>query len=90
MSFMKKSWFKRFSERVKKNAEKDRKVKKKNVCGIGCRCYHSAGLGFWGYGSILAMILSYAKGSSLFWILVHGVLSWIYIIYRLFNDLSFF
>ncbi|MBU2523223.1 MAG: hypothetical protein KKE23_02950 [Nanoarchaeota archaeon] len=84
----KKGMFKKFFSRMKKNAEK----KKKNACGCGiiCKCYRSTGVGCWGYGSVLAMILSYAKGSSLFWTLVHGLLSWFYIIYRLFIDLNFF
>lgn len=89
---MAKGWFKGFFSKVKKNAEKDRKEKAKkktDVCGCTI-CHKSAGIGFWGYGSVLAMILSYAKGSSLFWTLLHGLFSWFYIIYRLFTDLNFF
>jgi len=87
----KKTAFKGFFSRMKKNAEKEKKGKQ-NVCGCGfaCRCYRSYGVGFWGYGSILAMIISYVQGSSLFWTLIHGCLSWFYIIWKLFHGMKFF
>jgi len=89
----KKGIFKGFFSKMKKNAEKEKKEKAKNnnvCCGFACRCYRSHGVGFWGYGSVLAMILSYIDGSSLFWTLIHGFLSWFYIIYRLFTGTKFF
>lgn len=87
----KKGKFKNFFSRMKKSAEKE-KMKEKNICGGGfmCRCYRSTGVGFWGYGSILAMLISYSQGSTLFWTLIHGLLSWFYIFYKVFNGLKFF
>jgi hypothetical protein len=38
----------------------------------------SSGIGF---GSAAAMILSYAKWHSIWWMLLHGVFSWFYVIY---------
>jgi hypothetical protein len=32
-------------------------------------------------GCALAMILSYAKWHSITWAILHGILSWIYVIY---------
>ncbi|MAG26266.1 hypothetical protein CMI47_11990 [Candidatus Pacearchaeota archaeon] len=39
--------------------------------------------GFWVFGSALAMILSFTQNSSILWAIIHGILSWIYVIYRL-------
>ena len=41
------------------------------------------GSGFWVFGSALAMILSYTQNTSIFWAIVHGILSWFYVIYRI-------
>lgn len=35
------------------------------------------------FGSCLAMIISYVKWNSIGWAIVHGLLSWIYVIYYL-------
>lgn len=32
-------------------------------------------------GAALAMILSFTKNGSILWAIVHGLLSWIYVIY---------
>lgn len=40
------------------------------------------GSGFWVFGSALSMILSYAQNSSIFWAILHGIISWFYVIYR--------
>jgi hypothetical protein len=45
-------------------------------CGSGCG-------GCWVFGSALAMILSYAQNSSIFWAILHGIISWFYVIYRI-------
>ena len=37
------------------------------------------------FGSALAMILSYVKNHSIFWAIIHGLLSWFYVIYRIFT-----
>ncbi len=41
------------------------------------------GGGFWLFGSALAMILSYTQNSSILWAIIHGIVSWIYVIYRM-------
>jgi len=35
------------------------------------------------FGSCLAMILSYTTWKSIFWAILHGLFSWIYVIYFL-------
>lgn len=48
------------------------------------------GIRFWGFGSSLAIVLSYVKNSSIFWAIVHGILSWVYVIYRIVVDYNLF
>ena len=38
--------------------------------------------GFWVFGSALAMILSYERGASIIYAILHGALSWIYVLFR--------
>ena len=33
------------------------------------------------FGSALAMVISYAKWHSISWAILHGILSWIYVVY---------
>ena len=33
------------------------------------------------FGSALAMVISYTTWHSVFWAIIHGLLSWIYVIY---------
>jgi hypothetical protein len=33
------------------------------------------------FGSALAMVISYAANKSILWAIVHGFLSWLYVIY---------
>ncbi|MCI9086225.1 MAG: hypothetical protein HFE51_07390 [Clostridia bacterium] len=33
------------------------------------------------FGSALAMVISYTNWHSVFWAIIHGLLSWIYVIY---------
>ncbi len=33
------------------------------------------------FGSALAMVISYSANHSILWAIVHGVLSWLYVIY---------
>lgn len=33
------------------------------------------------FGSCLAMIISYTAWKSIFWAIVHGIFSWVYVIY---------
>jgi hypothetical protein len=39
-----------------------------------------AGIGF---GTALAITISYAHNHSIFWAIIHGLLSWIYVIYAI-------
>jgi len=40
------------------------------------------GCNFWVFGSALAMILSYTQNSSILWAILHGVVSWFYVLFR--------
>ena len=40
--------------------------------------YYFAGLSF---GSALAMVVSFNVNKSILWAIIHGLLSWIYVIY---------
>lgn len=51
---------------------------------------HCGGGGCWVFGSALAMILSYVQNSSIFWAILHGIISWFYVIYRIFVDYHVF
>jgi len=33
------------------------------------------------FGSCLAMIISYTAWKSIFWAILHGILSWVYVVY---------
>ena len=35
-----------------------------------------------GFGSALAMVISFTVNRSIMWAIIHGVLGWIYVIYR--------
>ena len=41
----------------------------------------AGGIGFWGFGSALAMVISWPQNASILWAVIHGALSWIYVIY---------
>lgn len=34
-----------------------------------------------GFGSALAMVISYTAHKSVLWAIIHGILSWFYVIY---------
>ena len=36
-----------------------------------------------GFGSALAIVISYTAHQSVLWAVIHGILSWIYVIYFL-------
>ncbi len=62
------------------------KQKKKKWCGGGsCGCG-----GCWVFGSALAIVLSYTQNSSILWAIIHGILSWFYVIYRIIIQLGWF
>ncbi len=37
------------------------------------------------FGSALAMVISYVNWHSIVWAIIHGLLSWIYVIYYIFK-----
>lgn len=45
-----------------------------------------------GFGVVLAMIMSWTAHKWIFWVMIHGVLSWLYVIYYLItrDDWTFF
>jgi hypothetical protein len=45
----------------------------------------SAGVGFWGFGSMLAITTSWSINHSILWMILHGMLSWLYVIYYSFK-----
>jgi mono/diheme cytochrome c family protein len=45
-------------------------------CG---KCH--GGTGCWALGSAIAVVLSWARNGSILWAILHGILSWIYVIY---------
>ncbi len=42
-----------------------------------------AGIGF---GCALAIVLSWTANKSIIWAIIHGILSWLYVIYFLFTN----
>lgn len=45
-------------------------------------CGHKHCGNCWIFGSALAMIISYERSTSILWAILHGALSWFYIIFR--------
>jgi hypothetical protein len=39
----------------------------------------SAGVGVWGFGSMLAITLSWSVHHSILWMILHGIFSWFYV-----------
>ncbi len=54
----------------------ENKIVKKSIVSIGGTVKH--GITF---GSALAIVISYVKWNSIFWAIIHGLLSWVYVIY---------
>lgn len=40
-----------------------------------------AGRALYGLGAVLAMVVSYGEDRSILWAIIHGVLSWLYVLY---------
>ncbi len=38
-----------------------------------------------GFGSALAIVISWSQHQSILWAIIHGVLSWLYVIYYAFT-----
>lgn len=55
-------------------------IRIRNIDKIKANSYH--GGHFWIFGSALAMILSYERSASILYAILHGVLSWFYILFR--------
>jgi len=53
------------------------KVRKKKKCSTMKPCGNC-----WIFGSALAMILSYERSASILYSILHGALSWFYILFR--------
>lgn len=43
----------------------------------------TAGIGCWGFGSILAMVIGWSQHGSVLWTIVDGLLSWVYVAWYL-------
>ena len=86
---------KRKTKSKKKNVDIDIKVsgvdrlikkhKGKNSGKIKCYSWHGNNCcrGFGYFGAALAMILSYTRSESILWAIIHGILNWFYVIYRI-------
>lgn len=62
--------------------------KSKGICSVcSSNTYVKHGISF---GSALAMILSYSRNSSILWAIIHGILSWFYVIYRIIQQIGWF
>ncbi|MFH1522043.1 MAG: hypothetical protein ABIF18_03720 [archaeon] len=55
-------------------------IKIRNINKIKANYHH--GGHFWIFGSALAMILSYERSASILYAILHGILSWFYILFR--------
>jgi len=64
----------------KKSPEIDIKIR--NLDKVNSKCYVHHSSNFWIFGSALAMILSYERSSSILYAILHGILSWFYILFR--------
>lgn len=40
-----------------------------------------AGIGCWGFGSVLAMVIGWSNHGSILWTIIDGLLSWIYVVW---------
>jgi hypothetical protein len=47
--------------------------------------FESAGTGAWGLGMAIAVVLSWSRNASILWCILHGILSWIYVVYFAFT-----
>jgi len=59
--------------------KKPKKVVKEKKCTYKGNCLKH-GMGF---GSALAIVLSFTRNGSILWAIIHGILSWIYVIFRI-------
>jgi hypothetical protein len=45
----------------------------------------TAGIGFYGLGTAIAVVLSWSRNVSILWCILHGIISWIYVAYFAFT-----
>ena len=45
----------------------------------------TAGIGFYGLGAAIAVVLSWSRNASILWCILHGIISWIYVAYFAFT-----
>ena len=68
-----------------KGVDRLMRKKRRNTGKLRFCSWHSnnscRGLG--SFGAALAMILSYTQNNSILWAIIHGVLNWFYVIYRI-------
>ena len=43
--------------------------------------HQSAGIGSWGFGSMLAITISWSLNHSILWMILHGIVSWFDVLY---------
>ena len=62
----------------------DKLVKKRGIDKIKCcSWYGTCRNGGASFGAALAMILSFMRNNSILWAIIHGILNWFYVIYRI-------
>jgi hypothetical protein len=49
------------------------------------RLSNSAATGSWALGMAIAVVLSWSRNASILWCILHGIFSWIYVIYFAFT-----
>jgi hypothetical protein len=67
-----------------KKKEKVVKLKVKNEEG-SVNVKASSGMGCFGFGAALAMVISWSLWNSVGWAILHGIFSWFYVIYYYFE-----
>ena len=62
----------------------DKLIKKRGIDKLKCYSwYGTCGSGGASFGAALAMILSFTRNNSILWAIIHGILSWFYVLYYL-------
>ena len=62
-----------------RNLGKAIKDNKKDSC---CSSSHKHCGNCWIFGSALAMVISYERSASILWAILHGAMSWFYVLFR--------
>ena len=72
---------KKMTKKATKEKSPDVEIKIKNLDKCETKRCNPCG-GFWVFGSALAMIISYERSASILWAILHGILSWFYVLFR--------